>query len=112
MSLTKLEMLIIRACKSQDPIKRLTSVYRRFYNFGVTDREDVSPHVADILGQVVDKYFPILPSRVARELLSNDIWYRYDSPTEKCVRMFMNRIRFERVDMCPEGMIWPKKYSG
>ena len=34
MSLSKLDMLIIRACKSKDPIKRLRSVYRRFWFAG------------------------------------------------------------------------------
>ena len=29
--MTKLEMLFIRACKSEEPFKRIASVYRRFY---------------------------------------------------------------------------------
>ena len=49
----KLDQLFIRACKANNPNKRLQSVYRRFY---LGDGSDCKPHVIRILGKICDDY--------------------------------------------------------
>ena len=63
-----LTMLFIRACKSQDPHKRIKSVYRRFYLY-----KDRSDYLASILSDICDKY----------NLLSTKDWIDKLNPSQK-----------------------------
>ena len=50
----KLEMLFIRACKSDNPYERVQKVYRRFYgDYAESDR-----FIIQILSDICDKYRP------------------------------------------------------
>lgn len=49
--MNKLENLFIRACKSHDPVKRLNTLYKRFY---ITDPNPM--YINNILVTIVDKY--------------------------------------------------------
>ena len=50
--LNKIDLLFIRACKSKDPIKRVYSVYSRFY-YKNTEAEQ---HIIHILAKIYNKY--------------------------------------------------------
>ena len=53
--LGKLDKLIIRACKSEQPLRRLRSVHRRFYiNVGDSERIQYT-HLASILAGLIDR---------------------------------------------------------
>lgn len=53
----KTEQLVIRACKSLNPDRRLQSVYRRFYFSGGSDHSKVG--LARILSRVCDTYLNV-----------------------------------------------------
>jgi len=52
--MTKTQQLIIRACKSKNPQRRLRSVYRRFY--GRFDYDIESRYLSIVVCDVVDDY--------------------------------------------------------
>lgn len=56
--LTKLEMLWIRACKSEEPEKRLVSLYRRFYTRCLAPSEQTY-YITFKLVELCDNHFPI-----------------------------------------------------
>jgi hypothetical protein len=51
--LTKTEMLLLRACKTSDPEKRLTSVYKRFYLAGVPEHRDICSILSSLLFKII-----------------------------------------------------------
>lgn len=103
-----LEMLIIRACKSKDAKKRLKSIYHRYHChvFGdtITDLDLVY-----MMLPTIDKYFPMLPSQIISNTQPTP-FFKEETWEERTLRVLINRIRFERVDLCPKEMIWPKCY--
>ncbi len=102
MSITPLEMLIIRACKSKNPRKRLESVYRRFYYHKVN-----TSAILHILLDVIDKYFPTLPSK-AIMYTKPDFYDKSLSWEERTLNGCIFRIRSEQVDkILPNEFIWP-----
>lgn len=58
-----IDQLWIRACKSEDPKKRLLSVYRRFY----CSYEDSEKYIFHILLGVCEKHCPIDPTRLVSD---------------------------------------------
>lgn len=56
--LTKLEILWIRACRGEEPEKRLVSLYRRFYTRRSSKAEEWRA-IVSILTDLCDKHFPI-----------------------------------------------------
>jgi hypothetical protein len=105
MAITKLEMLVIRACKSSNPRKRLESVYRRFYYHEVQ-----TSAILSIVLDVIDKYFPTLPSRAI--MYTKPDWYDKSlSWEERTLNGCVFRIRMEQVDkILPNEFIWPAWY--
>ncbi|WP_415913247.1 hypothetical protein [Neptuniibacter sp. QD37_11] len=55
-TISKTDLLFIRACKSAKGMQRVKSVYRRFYLKG---NSDPMPHVASILTGIVDAHCPM-----------------------------------------------------
>ena len=53
--MTKLDMLLIRACKTENPNKRLRSIYRRFY----LNSKEYEFNLVGIMSKIVDEYCPI-----------------------------------------------------
>lgn len=62
--LTKTELLLIRACKSKDPMKRLSSVYRRQYGLVESNIEGL----VNILSTIIEKHHPISTHDLIKEL--------------------------------------------
>ena len=66
--MNNISQLLIRACKSKNPTRRLKSVYRRFYGRYDERTEDVA--ISDILVHLVDKVAPMKLSEYLREVSS------------------------------------------
>ena len=66
-------ILFIRACKSQDSIKRLRSVYRRFYG-AYGEVSDISS-ISDLLVHIVDEVSPMSLSEYLRDVSSYRSYY-------------------------------------
>lgn len=64
----KVSQLFIRACKTEDSITRLKSVYRRFY--GRYDKITEEVAIGDILIHLVDEVSPMKLSEYLREVSS------------------------------------------
>ena len=107
--LNNIELLFIRACKVNDPRKRVKSVYRRFYLRGTsTINEDF--YIAGILLGICEKYLPINPSHLLSELSPTNKWKH--PQTEYWSRVsdvLIDHIRFSVVKGI-EGFIPPRKF--
>lgn len=68
-----ISQLLIRACKSKNPTRRLKSVYRRFYGRYDERTEDVA--ISDILVHLVDEVAPMKLSEYLREVSSYKSYY-------------------------------------
>lgn len=71
--------LIIRACKVEDSLTRLNSVYRRFYFGGDCTPEQKEVALCSILSPIVDKYFPMTISEYLRECTSHESYYMFSN---------------------------------
>lgn len=67
--------LLIRACKSHDSMKRLRSVYRRFYYGGDCTQEQFEAAMCSILTPVVDEFFPMTMNEFLREYSRQEGYY-------------------------------------
>lgn len=100
----KLGQLWIRACKAQDSIKRLQSIYRRFYgDYGTVEN---SKAIANILTGMVDTYHPM---PIGKYLANRDQYQSYDSvaimmgsqvleTTEHMLNIYIMRDRLRYID--------------
>ena len=89
--LTSTEQLFVRACKSRDTIKRLHSVYRRFYIKQEMGHEQKCGVLASLLAGIVDK--------CELKILANDVANMEDrifgdSHGERTLGFMINKIRF------------------
>lgn len=99
--MTNVEHLLIRACKSSDPRKRVNSVYRRFY----------IPHPSDyyiciILSRIVAEYLVIRPEDYIDGLNPSNAW-KYGSEGghdywHHAVGFLISKIRHSPADKFPE----------
>lgn len=92
----KRELLFIRACKSMNPQRRLTSVHRRFY---LADRQQChNRHICDILAVICEKYIPISVRKLVNELHPNTSWWVVEPEhrdfDSRALRVLVNHIRF------------------
>lgn len=97
----KIDMLLIRACKSINPEKRINSVYRRFYHNELPSAETISLILVYLL-----KYAPMKSIDIINELNPNKYfdedkrlyWNRVKS-------MLISNFRFYRKDKLPPDML-------
>lgn len=91
--------LIIRACKSRDPMIRLISVYNRRY----LKSSNPKSHIVNILSEICDKYLDISIFKLLNDLNPNNIWEeenKKDYPTI-CMYILMSNIRFSEAKLFP-----------
>jgi len=56
----KIDMLFVRACKSSDAVKRIKSIYKRFYAIRKEDLDKAfEQNIVHILASIVDKHYPM-----------------------------------------------------
>ena len=105
----KLKQLFIRACKSNDPHKRLTSIYRRFYLMAVPDPK---PYISAILLGIVEEHnlmtvrelaYALSPYRFTGLLRNKDIIYE-----DLLLSVLVSKIRLTAVKDFP-GLTIPRK---
>lgn len=92
--LTKTELLLIRAIKSKNPMKRLVSVYKRQYGI---EHSDITALLSIIAG-IVDDHQPISSSHIVKELnpSRSDIWQSEDYQ-EQALRVLVSHLRLTEV---------------
>jgi len=103
MSMSKLDMLFIRACKSNDVEKRLRSVHKRFYARGLGERV-VKEAITSILARLADEYAFPKPDlcKVIREcqpdvMMMSVFGEQYDYHTQ-CSRTLSKYLRYTTGD--------------
>lgn len=96
----KIEILFVRACKSENTLERIKSVYRRFYY-----SEYKSEPVACILTRIASKYDLIRLRELIQDLDPQNSWefgYNEDTPYyERVVAIMASTIRLANVDKFP-----------
>lgn len=95
----KLDQLFIRACKSQDPFKRLLTLHDRYY-YRMPDRV---PYINVILSKLVEKYKLVTIVNLVMDLnYENNSWRSPGGDYNAFVmRTLVKYIRFASVDQLP-----------
>jgi hypothetical protein len=109
--MNKTEQLLIRACKTQDPHKRVLNVYRRRYF--TTDSGTADFYLVQILGQIAEKYLALNILGLLSDLDERNRW-KYgveaeDSYHTACVKLLISRIRLTEKDAFP-GLTPPLRF--
>lgn len=100
--MTKLEMLFVRACKSNSTHFRLQALHKKFYY-----QEYDHKYIINILSNICDEYFPITLNKFIAELTGQCFLPENQTTEEKMLRILINKIRFiENKDM-PKDFILP-----
>lgn len=103
----KLDQLLVRACKSNDPDTRLRSVYRRFYLMQ-DDPEVTTVALVNILSRIVDEYVPFTSCLTVLQEMAPSRLYNA-TYNERALSLLMNRIRLSAKDRFP-GMTTPARF--
>lgn len=109
MALSKLDMLVIRACKSANPRKRLMSVYRRFYFKGT--EEQMYQCFIPFLAECCVWYRGMPPDKLVHAC--RPLWYQTMQGFSWNKTTFTNlvsEVRNTLISAFPEEMIWPVCY--
>lgn len=97
-----IEELFIRACKSENPHKRIRSVYRRYY---LKTNKNVDQHLANILSRIIEKYDLITQTRLINDLNPANHWRfgltKEDSYNKCVLHVATSVIRFSKKDKFP-----------
>ena len=72
--MNNLDQLLIRACKSREPLVRLRTVYRRFYTNSAPENVYIES-IVQILARICDENLNITTLDIVTELHDNSIWY-------------------------------------
>ena len=110
--LSKLQILIIRACKSHQPERRLTSIYKRFY---LSDNDNIKMNLIMMLSTVVqDANITISLSTVHESLNPNAFRYNFCKTQEydfnnAFLWMMIDQIRFSDISLF-KGYVYPVRF--
>lgn len=109
----KTKQLLIRACKSKDPYKRLHSVYRRFYLFA--NEEEANFHLAALLTGICDAYAKPRTSALISDL-HPDNWFKVGAEPTDCywkvsMLVLANYVRLSGLAAFP-GLTEPAPFRG
>lgn len=98
----KVEQLLIRACKSNDPARRLLSVHRRFYGAYKNNNARNLVCIIGILAPIVDKYKPY-PScaDVINEIARPTTIFDERDGLARALQMLIHRIKFTEHNKLP-----------
>lgn len=92
-----IQTLFIRACKSKDPEKRVSSVYRRFYL--PYSESDTTAIIASLLTEIVEQYTPIHLHKLLKELSPQAYFYNPETDYwTKVKNILINHIRLSHKD--------------
>ncbi len=95
----KIEQLWVRACKSNQPHRRVLTLHKRFYGAYEDNLRANQNTVTALLSQIVDKYVPFKTSQEIIDEVTKPIW-QFDErdAKERAFHMIVNRIRLSRKD--------------
>lgn len=94
--LTKTELLLIRACKSKNDMKRLVSVYKKQY--GVDGRDKSA--LLTILGGVIENHHPISASKLMKELNPNrSVFWGDGSYEDRALLILVSHLRLAEISI-------------
>lgn len=89
--MTKIEILLVRGCKSKNPKVRLKSLYKRFYYYEYKDSDMII-----ILVNICDKYCKFsnfeLVSKLAPQIWNNE------SFETRALNTLISKIRFSKIE--------------
>lgn len=103
------QILLIRACKSVKPLKRLRSVYKRQYG----KYPDMDQCLMEIMATLIDEHFPISSLTLVKEL-SYSSNYKYVGFTyfERVILIYINHFRYTNVEtLCAIGCKFRKRIA-
>ncbi|TNC79220.1 MAG: hypothetical protein C9356_20345 [Oleiphilus sp.] len=104
--MNKTEQLFVRACKSGGGLKRVKSVYRRFY----LNDQNVDFFIAGVLSRIADKYLDLKSSDFIDGLNPANAWKcgieKDDSYHTGVVKFLISEIRCTEKDKFP-GIVPP-----
>ena len=101
--------LLIRACRSRHPHKRVRSVYHRFY-LTIPKPEHENFFMCGILINIVEQYCPMKPNEVIRELAPNYLLNDKDKPYyDRALKMLISKIRLSNAERF-KGLTTPAKF--
>jgi hypothetical protein len=106
----KTDQLLVRACKSEHPLTRVASVYRRQYLQRALVPTEVTLYMCGILTTIVDKYCPMSVSKVVSALDPHDLYA--DKATifhSRVLGMLISHIRYSEAKCFP-GLTPPLKF--
>lgn len=111
--MNKLDMLWIRACKSENPEQRVRTLYRRFYtNLGNEHAE--KQIISELLTNVVEKYCSYKLSYLLADINPKNMrWIMHTHVPSYYERVFdtmINYIRLTRIDELPDDFIKGAKW--
>lgn len=89
--------LIIRACKSSNPRRRIESVFRRFY----LHTSNPERHIIVVLSRICDEYCQFTTSDLIERLSPQNRWMHADGSDfySACIGVLISKIRLsEAVD--------------
>lgn len=84
--------LFVRACKSADSDKRISSVYRRFYGNHELSEKRKFALLVEILSYIVDAHCPMTTNKLVYEL--NSPFYDHLDTNSRMYRVLVAQIRF------------------
>lgn len=102
----KLDMLYIRACKVENPDKRLISLYKRFYCRGLSDFE-MREYISTNLVRICEEYNLVSLSRFVHEMERLASWYCKETCPYVTAK---NIIRFTAANKLPSAFISPSRF--
>lgn len=112
MALTKVQILLLRACKAKDPIKRLYLTYRRFYSADTVENSNFFYWNIVKLLEDAQKEAGLVPS--ARELVQAICFMhpglKTDTLLQDCVWAYIHKVRFYNRKYLPKE-VYPKLHA-
>ena len=107
--MNKIDQLIVRACKSKDPEKRLDSVVRRFYLQQPND-SDKKYQLLNILVQIVNDY-KLCSITQALFAYQEASYIQYLTPSEKLIDFCLGHIRHAERSKFPHTMRVSRRFK-
>src|SRR5574343_327447 len=104
--LPKTDQLLIRACKTKNPLLRLRNIYKRFYS---SDTKNITRKLIVLLSRIVYDYFNIITMDIILELDPNNLKYKLLGAVEYnyydiVLSLLINHIRFiDNTDLTQHG---------
>ena len=107
--MNKLDMLYVRACKSENPQERLKTLYGRFY--ALSRHDDIEDYIINNLCRICEEYDLLTLSDYVNSMRPHNVWkYKNDDDDNPTLWVLINAIRYTAKDEFP-GLISPSRFA-